>query len=169
VASCIAVSGGGNETRRGNGGEAAADFLRPLHAFPLERVARAERDVEGTQDALRKDDIGAENTSPQSEDDETARSCHFTKDSSRVYRQFALRVQQWYCTAQLTGAAIIPPRPRPPSGAGWGRVWTVDRTHALQATHEETSWTGRLRSPRADQWWRVWACPDHLDGLTGRR
>jgi hypothetical protein len=22
-------------------------------------------------------------------------------------------------------------------------------------------------SPRGDRWWRVWACPDHLDGLTG--
>ena len=31
------------------------------------------------------------------------------------------------------------------------------------------AWTGRWRSPRGDQWFRVWACPDHLDGLTGLR
>jgi hypothetical protein len=31
------------------------------------------------------------------------------------------------------------------------------------------SWTGRWFSPRGDRWWRVWACPDHIEGLTGLR
>jgi hypothetical protein len=41
----------------------------------------------------------------------------------------------------------------------------------MQATHcrEAPSWTGRWFSPKVDRWWRVWACPDHLDGLTGLR
>jgi hypothetical protein len=39
----------------------------------------------------------------------------------------------------------------------------------MQATHcrEAPSWTGRWFSPKGDRWWRVWACPDHLEGLTG--
>lgn len=38
-----------------------------------------------------------------------------------------------------------------------------------QAAHslETPSWTGRWFSPSGDRWWRVWSCPDHLDGLTG--
>jgi hypothetical protein len=41
----------------------------------------------------------------------------------------------------------------------------------LQATHcrEVPTWTGRWFSPRGDRWFRVWACPDHLEGLTGLR
>ena len=41
----------------------------------------------------------------------------------------------------------------------------------LQATHcpEPPVWTGRWFSPRGDRWFRVWSCPDHLDGLTGLR
>jgi hypothetical protein len=52
-------------------------------------------------------------------------------------------------------------------GSGPGEVYD----HNLQATHyqEVLSWTARWRSPRGDRWWRVWACPDHLDGLTGLR
>jgi hypothetical protein len=43
--------------------------------------------------------------------------------------------------------------------------------HNLQATHcdDAPRWTGRWRSPGGDRWWMVWACPDHLDGLTGLR
>ena len=44
--------------------------------------------------------------------------------------------------------------------------------HQLQAKHcaEPPSWTGRWFSPRGDsRYWRVWACPDHLDGLTRLR
>ncbi len=26
-----------------------------------------------------------------------------------------------------------------------------------------------LALPRGDRWWIVWACPDHLEGLTGLR
>jgi hypothetical protein len=51
------------------------------------------------------------------------------------------------------------------------RCWRMLYDHNLQATHcqEVPSWTGRWFSPRGDRWWRVWACPEHLDGLTGLR
>jgi hypothetical protein len=41
--------------------------------------------------------------------------------------------------------------------------------HNLQATHcaETPTWTGRWFSPKGDRWFRVWGCPDHLEGLTG--
>ena len=50
-----------------------------------------------------------------------------------------------------------------------GRCWAMVYDHNLQATHcdERPAWTGRWRSPRGDHWWQVWACPDHLEGLTG--
>jgi hypothetical protein len=40
----------------------------------------------------------------------------------------------------------------------------------MQADHcpERPNWTGRW-FPKGDRWWRVWACPDHLEGLTGLR
>jgi len=49
-----------------------------------------------------------------------------------------------------------------------GRCWRMLYSHQLQATdcHERPAWTGWWFSPRGD---RVWACPDHLDGLTGLR
>ena len=51
------------------------------------------------------------------------------------------------------------------------RCWRMVYGSQLQATHcrETPSWTGRWFSPRGDRWWRVWSCPDHLDGLTGLR
>ena len=52
-----------------------------------------------------------------------------------------------------------------------GRCWAMVYDHNLQATHcdERPAWTWRWRSPRGDRWFIVWACPDHLDGLTGLR
>ena len=53
-----------------------------------------------------------------------------------------------------------------------GRPLLADvHDHHLQANHcaETPMWTGRWRSPRANRWWVVWACPDHLEGLTGLR
>ncbi len=52
-----------------------------------------------------------------------------------------------------------------------GRCWQMMYSHQLQATHchETPSWTGRWFSPRGDRWFRVWACPEHLKGLTGLR
>jgi hypothetical protein len=43
--------------------------------------------------------------------------------------------------------------------------------HNFQATHcaETPAFTGRWFSPKGDRWWQVWACPDHLNGLTGIR
>jgi hypothetical protein len=51
------------------------------------------------------------------------------------------------------------------------RCWTLVYDGTMQADHchQEPSWTGRWFSPSGDGWWRVWACPDHLDGLTGLR
>ena len=51
------------------------------------------------------------------------------------------------------------------------RCWAMVYSRQLQATHcaEPRSWTGRWFSPDGSRWWRVWACPDHLDGLTGLR
>jgi len=53
------------------------------------------------------------------------------------------------------------------AGRGWQNVYSSQ----LQATHcvETPRWTGRWRSPRGDRWFQVWACPDHLEGLTGLR
>jgi hypothetical protein len=50
-----------------------------------------------------------------------------------------------------------------------GRCWQMVYSRQMQATHcvETPSWTGRWFSPRGDRWFRVWACPDHLCGLTG--
>jgi hypothetical protein len=41
--------------------------------------------------------------------------------------------------------------------------------HKLQATHrtEPPSWTGRSFTPRGGRWFRVWVCPDHLEGEPG--
>jgi hypothetical protein len=52
-----------------------------------------------------------------------------------------------------------------------GRCWRMVYTKQLQATHcrQPPEWTGRWFSPRGDRWWGVWACPEHLDGLTGLR
>jgi hypothetical protein len=52
-----------------------------------------------------------------------------------------------------------------------GRCWAMIHDRQGQATHcpEAPSWTGRWFSPNGDRWWRVWSCPDHLEGLTGLR
>ena len=52
-----------------------------------------------------------------------------------------------------------------------GRCWQNVYDRNLQATHcrEEPGWTGRWFSPKGDRWWQVWACPGHLEGLTGLR
>ena len=52
-----------------------------------------------------------------------------------------------------------------------GRCWWMVYYRNLQATHcdERPCWTGRWRTPRGDRWFIVWACPDHLDALTGLR
>jgi hypothetical protein len=83
---------------------------------------------------------------------------------------------------QNTGSGIrpawdnrrMPPRPGDPSPgfmAEPGRWWRMVNSKQLQATHcaGTPSWTGRWLSPRGDRWFRVWACPDHLEGLTGLR
>ena len=66
---------------------------------------------------------------------------------------------------------LQPGDPCPGFMAEAGRCWRMVYDHNLQATHcrEAPSWTGRWFSPRGDRWWRVWACPDHLEGLTGLR
>ena len=48
------------------------------------------------------------------------------------------------------------------------RCWAMVYSKQLQAAHcrETPSWTERWFSPKGDRWWRVWSCPDHLEGLT---
>ena len=64
-----------------------------------------------------------------------------------------------------------PGDPCPGFVADPGRCWQMVYSRQLQATHctETPSWTGRWFTPKGGRWFRVWACPDHLDGLTGLR
>ena len=52
-----------------------------------------------------------------------------------------------------------------------GRCWQMVYSRQMQATHcrESPQGRGAGSSPKGDRWFRVWACPDHLDGLTGLR
>jgi hypothetical protein len=52
-----------------------------------------------------------------------------------------------------------------------GRFSHLVYSGQLQATHcrEPPAFAGRWFSPRGDQWWRAWACPANLEGLTGLR
>ena len=53
-----------------------------------------------------------------------------------------------------------------------GQCWAMVHDRQGQETHcrEEPTYAGRWYSPRDDgTWWRVWSCPDHLDGLTAVR
>jgi hypothetical protein len=52
-----------------------------------------------------------------------------------------------------------------------GRCWRMVYDGTLQATHcpEPPASTGRWFAPSGERWWRVWACPEHLEGLTGLR
>jgi hypothetical protein len=52
-----------------------------------------------------------------------------------------------------------------------GQCWRMIHDYKGQATHclETPTWTGRWFSPSGDRWWPVWACTDHLEGLTGLR
>ncbi len=69
----------------------------------------------------------------------------------------------WSLPVPATRALVSSPGP---TGAG-GLVYSSQ----LQATHcrEAPAWTGRWFSPRGDRWFRVWACPEHLEGQTGLR
>lgn len=51
------------------------------------------------------------------------------------------------------------------------RCWRMVYDGCLQAAHctAAPAWSGRWFAPSGARWWRVWACPDHLDGLTGLR
>jgi hypothetical protein len=78
-----------------------------------------------------------------------------------------------YCrpTLDLVSPMPQPGDPCPGFIAQPGRCWQMIYSRQLQATHcdEPPSWTGRWFTPRGDRWFRVWACSDHLDGLTGLR
>ena len=70
----------------------------------------------------------------------------------------------------ITAAAPQPGDVHPGFICEPGRCWRLVNTSQLQTDcAEQPTWTGRWRSPRGDGWWVVWACPDHLDGLTGLR
>jgi hypothetical protein len=51
------------------------------------------------------------------------------------------------------------------------RCWAFVFDHNLQSTHchERPAFTGQWHSPRGDRWWRVWTCPNHVEGLTAVR
>ena len=51
------------------------------------------------------------------------------------------------------------------------RCWRMVYGRQIQATHcnEKPLWMGRWCTPKGDRWFRVWACFDYLDGLTGLR
>ena len=51
------------------------------------------------------------------------------------------------------------------------RCWRMVYSQQLQTTHcrEKPTYTGRWFSPKGDRWFRVWACPYHLEGVTGLR
>jgi hypothetical protein len=68
----------------------------------------------------------------------------------------------------------MPPRPGDPCPgfmAEAGRCWRMVYSEQLQPAHcaELPEYTGRWFTPKGDRWFRVWASPDHLDGLTGIR
>ena len=52
-----------------------------------------------------------------------------------------------------------------------GRCWRMVYSQQMQATHcsEAPTFTGRWFIPTGDRWFRVWASPNHLYGLTGLR
>ena len=52
-----------------------------------------------------------------------------------------------------------------------GQCWRMIHDRQGQAAHclETPSWTGRWFAPSGLRWWRVWACPEHIEGLTGLR
>ena len=64
-----------------------------------------------------------------------------------------------------------PGEPCPGFIAEAGRCWRMVYSQQMQATHcgQTPTYTGRWFSPRGDRWFRVWACPGHLEGLTGLR
>jgi hypothetical protein len=70
---------------------------------------------------------------------------------------------------------FVPPRPGDLYASAFiaehMKCWRMIHDRQLQANHcpETPSWTGRWFSPRGDRWFRVWACSDHLDSLTGLR
>jgi hypothetical protein len=69
---------------------------------------------------------------------------------------------------------VVPPQPgdrHPGFIAEHMRCWAKVYDGTMQADHclERPNWTGRWFSPSGDRWWRVWSCPDHLEGLTRLR
>jgi hypothetical protein len=73
---------------------------------------------------------------------------------------------------QTTDRMPLPGDPFPGFLSEVGRCWRMVYSHQLQATHctGTPAYTGRWFSPKEDgTFWRVWACPSHLDGLTGIR
>jgi hypothetical protein len=72
----------------------------------------------------------------------------------------------------VTGGAVQPGDPYASAFvAEVGKCWRMVHDVRLQALRcpETPTWTGRWYAPSGDRWWRVWSCPDHLEGLTGLR
>ena len=60
----------------------------------------------------------------------------------------------------------LPRRLPPPSCSSSSSSPSAASNPSKNATHcdETPSWTGRSFSPPGDRWFRVWACPSHLEG-----
>jgi hypothetical protein len=67
------------------------------------------------------------------------------------------------------------PRPGDPYASAFvaevGQCWRMIHDRQGQATHcrDVPTWTGRWFALSGERWWRVWACPAHIEGLTGLR
>jgi hypothetical protein len=56
-----------------------------------------------------------------------------------------------------------------PSGHEEERSRNLAEAMGLNPTNLLACQTDSECYPRGDRWWRVWACPEHLDGPTGLR
>ena len=71
---------------------------------------------------------------------------------------------RWPCPLPATAT----PRRSPSSRDSAGPWFTTVRDRPRTAPRRPRG-PGGWFSPRGDRWWRVWSCPDHIEGLTGLR
>ena len=109
----------------------------------LQRVARAERNLEAIQDALRQADIKVENARHRTMTDETAPS------EPSIARTRTT-------SGRLMGGQVTHPEPR-----------AVDSCHLASSVMRTKSWTGRWFSPHQRSPPRVGGVSDQLASVTG--
>jgi len=93
--------------------------------------------------------------------------------TARLARRIAFRSRSEQGGDNVLGVEPLPrPGDRSPGFmAEPGRCWALVYSRQLQSTHcqEAPAYTGRWFTPKGDKWFRVWACHEHLEGLTGIR